>query len=197
MDRQTDRLTDRWTVRQVEGETVPWHNTTNSVWKSTMRWGIICPSLQFLTFFHSMTPKFKMAAPKWIGFLSYPRQVSVPSFRLIDLKLSELCSGYQIWPFWPGTLKIKVTMPKPICFLKGLCRNYTPSVNLIAIKLFGLLRRNGCLQRDRWTAAQTDRLHHNITCPSHDGRIKIRLGREKVGCFWFTCLGVIVLTGVV
>ena len=35
----------------------------------------------------------KLTTPKLIGILCDPRQVSVPSFKLMALKLFELCSG--------------------------------------------------------------------------------------------------------
>ena len=44
-------------------------------------------------FLHSVTTEFNMFAPKWIGILPDPRQVSVPSFKLIAPKPFELCSS--------------------------------------------------------------------------------------------------------
>ena len=56
------------------------------------------------------------------------------------------------------TLKIKVTSPKQIGFLRGLWRSYIPGFKLIAEKHFELLCGNGCLQTD----GQTDRQCHKI-----------------------------------
>ena len=52
------------------------------------------------------------------------------------------------------TLRIKVTTPKQIGFLRDLWESYIPSINLTAVKLFELSCRNRCLQTDgqiRWT----------------------------------------------
>ena len=40
------------------------------------------------------------------------------------------------------TLKIKVTTPKSIGFLRGIWENYILGMKLIAVKLFEVLRRN-------------------------------------------------------
>ncbi len=56
------------------------------------------------------------------------------------------------------TSKIRVTTPKQIGFLRGLRGSYIPGMKLIAVKLFELSCRNGCVfgQTDRQTDGQTD-----------------------------------------
>ncbi len=48
-----------------------------------------------------VTPKLTPVTPKWISLLPNPRQMSVPSFTLVALKLFELCPRIWIWPLWP------------------------------------------------------------------------------------------------
>ncbi len=80
--------------------------------------GILIRSVGLFTVLqdHRVTSKFSiwkryngwLQGPTWIGILAspkdHPRQVHVPSFKLITLNLFELCSGNWIsllWSLWP------------------------------------------------------------------------------------------------
>ena len=85
------------------------------------------------------------------------------------------------------TLKIKVTTPKWISFPGGLWGSYTPGFDLIAVILFELSCRNGCLTKiDLFDLCDLENQGHNPKTSSGDYReaIYIRFQFDRCNTFW-------------